>query len=101
MLYGYLNHVNAWLGIVTLGFVLYKGIVYWNTTHVVPAWFFKMTITSSWIATFVITLEAIQDQFLNLRSGPASIVTFLYFVFVFTGSCYLKDRKPGKAATHV
>lgn len=101
MLYGYLNHVNAWLGIITLGYILYKGIVYWDTTHVVPAWFFKLTITSSWIATFVITLEAIQDQFLNLRSGPASVVTFLYFVFIFTGACHLKDRKPGKVATHV
>ena len=101
MFYSLLNYVNAWLGIVTLGFVLYKGIVYWNTAHVVPAWFFKMTITSSWIATFVITLEAIQDQYLKLPSGPASIVTFLYFVFIFIEACYLKDRKPGKAATHV
>ena len=42
MYYSVLNYVNAWLGIVTLGFVLYKGIVYWNTTHVVPTWFLKV-----------------------------------------------------------
>lgn len=96
MHYSVLNYVNTWLGIVTLGFILYKGVVYWNTTHVVPTWFFKMTITSSWTATFVITLEAMQDKYLKLQSGPASIATFLYFVFIFIGACYLKDRNQEK-----
>lgn len=101
MFYSLLNHVNAWAGIVALGYVLYKGVAYWNTTHVVPPWFFKSSITSSWVATFVITLEAIQDQYLKLQSGPASIATFLYFVFIFTSACFLKDRNLEKAKSNV